>query len=59
MATDYHLRSNFFLKNTATAFMVTRNASKTMMAADVLSRNARSGLSAHKKSAPAIPWMDR
>ena len=44
----YHLLSNRLRKMTASAFMVIKNASNTIMAAEVFSTNARSGLSAHK-----------
>ena len=44
----YQRRSNRLRSNTAAAFMTRRNASSTMIAPDVRSMNARSGLLAHR-----------
>ena len=44
----YQRRSNFFRRTTAVAFITIRKASKTMVAAEVRSTKARSGLSAHR-----------
>jgi len=44
----YHLRSIRFRMITAVRFMIRRKPSKTMMAAEVLSANALSGLSAQR-----------
>gem|GEM_PF-5021714 len=44
----YQRRSNFLRNRTAVRFMTIKNASNTMMAAEVRSTKPRSGLSAHR-----------